>query len=211
MTVGNVQLKALYKELLQHIPVDQRNSGKSLQTIAELQKQIETEQVNVEHWKCKCEELKIELNRLKQQNSDLEQKLIHAETNLELECYRTEAKVYTQWDAREGRLVQQLVKLQHQWEPEKELYVPLKKTELLDTTGISPGLSCSETTLTSSVVDRHQQLKHTLSTTQPIRRVQWQDLDDTRLQTHSGGMLCPESSVPMSGLSCSQSPVSGAA
>ena len=51
---------------------------------------------------------------MKQQNNELEQKLIQVETGLELECYRAESRVRKQWEAREGRLVQQLVELQHQ-------------------------------------------------------------------------------------------------
>ena len=51
---------------------------------------------------------------MKQQNSELEQKIIQVEASLELKYYRAEAKVQKQWEAREERLVQQLIKLQHQ-------------------------------------------------------------------------------------------------
>ena len=53
-------------------------STKSQQTIAALQEQIEIAQAYVQCWKCKYEKqyekLEVELNRVKQQNNELEQK-----------------------------------------------------------------------------------------------------------------------------------------
>ena len=106
ITVENIQLKALYEEVVQHM-------FKSQQSIATLQEQIKTVQINVQCLKRKCEELEVELSRGKQQNNELEQKVIQVEVSLELKCYRAEAKVQKQWEAREERLVQQLVELQH--------------------------------------------------------------------------------------------------
>ena len=84
----NIQLKALY-EVVQHM-------FKSQQTIATLQEQIKTVQINVQCLKRKCEELEVELSRGKQQNNELEQKVIQVEASLELKCYRAEAKVQKQ-------------------------------------------------------------------------------------------------------------------
>ena len=92
---------------------NETNSTKSQQTITALQEQIEVAQANVQCWKCKYEKLEAELNRVKQQNNELEQKIIQVEAGLELECYRAESRVRKQWEAREGRLVQQLVELQY--------------------------------------------------------------------------------------------------
>ena len=77
ITVENIQLKALYEEVVQHM-------FKSQQTIATLQEQIETVQTNVQCRKRKCDELEVELNRVKQQNNELEQKVIQVEASLEL-------------------------------------------------------------------------------------------------------------------------------
>ena len=41
----------------------------------------------------KCEELEVELSRAKQQNNELEQKVIQVEASLELKCYRAKSKV----------------------------------------------------------------------------------------------------------------------
>ena len=75
------------------------------------------------------------MNRVKQQNNELEQKIIQVEAGLELECYRAELRVRKQWEAREGRLVQQLVELQHQvkvQEVDGVLPVLTLKTELTE-------------------------------------------------------------------------------
>ena len=72
LTVENIQLKALYEEVVQHMSDNERNSIKSQQTIATLQEQIETAQTNVQCWKRKCEEREVELSRVKQQNNELE-------------------------------------------------------------------------------------------------------------------------------------------
>ena len=101
----NVQLKTLYEEVLEHMSDNGTNSTKSQQTIGTLQEQIEVAQANVQCWKCKYEKLKVELNRVKQQNNELEQKIIQVEAGLELECYRAESRVQKQWEAHEGRLL----------------------------------------------------------------------------------------------------------
>ena len=77
ITVENIQLKALYEEVVQHM-------FKSQQTITTLQEQIETVQTNVQCRKLKCDKLEVELNRVKQQNNELEQKVIQVEASLEL-------------------------------------------------------------------------------------------------------------------------------
>ena len=65
----NVQLKALYEEVLKHMSDNETNSTKSQQTIAALQEQIETVQANVQCWKGKYEKLEAEMSRVKQQNT----------------------------------------------------------------------------------------------------------------------------------------------
>ena len=62
VTVENVQLKALYEEVLKHMSDNETNSTKSQQTITALQEQIEVAQVNVQCCKCKYEKLEVELN-----------------------------------------------------------------------------------------------------------------------------------------------------
>ena len=72
---------------------------------------------------------------MKQQNNKLEQKVIQVEASLELKCYKAEAKVQKQWEAREERLVQQLVELQHRVKEkgvDGVLPVPTIKTELTE-------------------------------------------------------------------------------
>ena len=173
----NVQLKALYEEVLKHMSDNETNSNKSQQTTA-------AAQTNVQCWKCKYEKLEVELSRVKQQNNELEQKMIQVEAGLELECYRAESRVQKQWEAHEGRLVQQLVELQHQvkvQEVDGVLPVLTLKTEPVEANQpISENASvvnCSRTTLVSP---RMEYLS--LSTgTQPMRKVQWQD----PIQTHS--------------------------
>ena len=96
VTVENVQLKALYEEVPEHMSDNETNSTKSQQTITVLQEQIEVAQANVQCWKCKYEKLEVELNRVKQQNNELEQKIIQVETGLELECYIAESRVRKQ-------------------------------------------------------------------------------------------------------------------
>ena len=95
VTVENVtvQLKALYEEALKHMSDNETNSTKSQQIITVLQEQIEVAQANVQCWKCKYEKLEVELNRVKQHNNELEQKIIQVEAGLELECYRAESRV----------------------------------------------------------------------------------------------------------------------
>ena len=94
--------------------------------MVELQEQLQQEQVCVQQWRRKCEEiskevekwksqcvsLEIDVSKLNEQCSDLRGKLTKVETTLELECYRAEAKIHQQWEAREERLVQQLNELQ---------------------------------------------------------------------------------------------------
>ena len=65
ITVENIQLKALNEVVVQHMSDNERSSIKSQQTIATLQEQIETAQTNVQCWKRKCEELEVELSRVK--------------------------------------------------------------------------------------------------------------------------------------------------
>ena len=66
---------------------------------------LQKEKQEVECWKCKCKELEVELSKVKQQNNELKQKVTQVEASLELKCYRAEAKVQKQWEAREERLV----------------------------------------------------------------------------------------------------------
>ena len=47
----------------------------------------------------------VDVSKLNEHCSDLRGKLTKVETTLELECYRAEAKVRQQWEAREERLV----------------------------------------------------------------------------------------------------------
>ena len=160
ITVENIQLKALYEEVVQHM-------FKSQQTIATLQEQIETVQTNVQCRKHKCDELEVELSRVKQQNNELEQKVIQVEASLELKCYRAEAKVKKQWEAREERLVQQLIELQHQ-----------VKEKGVD--GVLPAPTIkTEPTEANQPVMLNQQIPEHLSQqstgTQPARRTQWQN------------------------------------
>ena len=97
VTVENVQLKALYEEALKHMSDNETNSIKSQQTITALQEQIEVAQANVvQCWKCKYEKLEVELNRVKQQNNELKQKIIQVEASLELQCFRAESRVRKQ-------------------------------------------------------------------------------------------------------------------
>ena len=54
---------------------------------------------------------------MKQECSESAGKLNKVETTTELECYRAEARVRKQWEAREDRLVQQLKELKYQKQP----------------------------------------------------------------------------------------------
>ena len=130
--VENEQLKTLYEELLQQLPEGQTNpvnSSTGHQATAELQELIKRKNNDLEQWKYKCQEmekqlssvshwktrselLEKELNKLQKLNGELERKVLLAEDKLELECYRAEAKVRRQWEACEGRLVEQLAELQ---------------------------------------------------------------------------------------------------
>ena len=92
-----------------------------------MQEQLKQEEVNVKQWKSKCEEfnqkitkwksqcvmLESEKSNLREQRAELAGKLERVGSTIELECYRAEAKVRRQWEAREDRLVQQLHELQH--------------------------------------------------------------------------------------------------
>ena len=110
---------------------------------------------------------------MKQQNNELEQKIIQVEAGIELECYRAESRVRKQWEAREERLVQQLVELQHQvkvLEVDRVLPVSTLKTEQVEAnqpiSGNASVINCSRTTLASP------RMEHlSLSTgTQPMRK-----------------------------------------
>ena len=98
------------------------NSGIGHQTIAELQEQIKTQQADLEQWNFKCQEVEKELSsmihwktrsellereigKLQLLNGELEKKSVLVENNLELKCFRAEAKVRSQWEAHEGRLI----------------------------------------------------------------------------------------------------------
>ena len=52
------------------------------------------------HWKTRGEFLEREMGKLQQLNGELEKKIVPEENNLEIECFRTEAKVRSQ-----GKLV----------------------------------------------------------------------------------------------------------
>ena len=193
ITVENIQLKALYEEIVQHMS---DNAKKSQQTVVTLQEQIETAQTNAQCWKCKCKELELELSKVKQQNNELEQKIIQVEASLELKCYRAEAKVQKQWEAREERLVQQLVELQHQ-----------VKEKGVDGVLPAPTIKTEPTEVNQPVMLNQQTPEHLSRSTgtQPTRRIQWQN----PIKTHSGVSesqhQIPESFVP---LDCSpESPV----
>ena len=199
----NIQLKALYEEVVQHM-------FKSQQTIATLQEQIETVQTNVQCWKRKCEELEVEV---KQQNNELEQKVIQVETSLELKCYRAEAKVQKQWKAREERLVQQLIELQHQ-----------VKEKGVDGVLPAPTIKTEPTEVNQPVMLNQKTPEHLSQSTatQPTRKIQWQN----PIQTHSAAgfsesqhqipelfvsLNCsPELPLPTRGLSGLHSPLYGA-
>ena len=135
ITVENEQLKLLYEELFGQLPEGRTNPVDSgtghCQAMAGLQEQLETQQNNLEQWECKCQELEKELsslvhwksrsgllekeiNKLQQLNGELEKKISLVENNLELECFRAEAKERKQWEAREGRLVEYVAELQCQ-------------------------------------------------------------------------------------------------
>ena len=66
------------------------------------------------HWKSRGGLLEKEINKLQQLNGELEKKIVLVENNLELECFRAEAKERKQWEACEGRLVEYVAELQHQ-------------------------------------------------------------------------------------------------
>ena len=148
---------------------------------------------------------------MKQQNNELEQKVIQVEASLELKCYRAEAKVQKQWEAREERLVQQLVELQHQ-----------VKGKGVDGVLSAPTIKTEPTEANQPVMLNQQTPEHLSQSTgtQPTRRIQWQN----PIQTHSGvsesqhqipesfvSLDCsPESPVPTKGLSGLHSPLYGA-
>ena len=184
ITVENIQLKALYEEVVQHMS---DNAKKSQQTVVTLQEQIETAQTNVQCWKCKCKELEVELSKVKQQNNELEQKVTQVEASLELKYNRAEAKVQKHWEAREERLVQQLVELQHQ-----------VKEKGVDGVLPAPTIKTEPTEVNQPVMLNQQAPEHLSRSTgtQPTRRIQWQN----PIQTHSGVSesqhQIPESFVP---------------
>ena len=67
--VENAQLRALYEELLKHTsegiyPID---SARGHQTMVALQEQLQQEQVCVQQWRRKCEEINKELEKWKSQ------------------------------------------------------------------------------------------------------------------------------------------------
>ena len=159
--------------------------------------------------------LKVKLNRVKQQNNELEQKIIQVGAGLELECYRAESRVRKQWEACERRLVQQLVELQYQvkvQEVDRVLPVSILKIEPAEANQpISENASMINYSGTTLASPRMEYLS--LSTgTQPMRKVQWQD----PIQTHSSDTeflhqttesfiplnYSPESPVPTRGSSC---------
>ena len=117
--------------------------------------------------------IEVELNRVKQQNNELEQKVIQVEASLELKCYRAEAKVQKHWEAREERLVQQLVELQHQ-----------VKGKGVDGVLSAPTIKTEPTEANQPVMLNQQTSEHLSQSTviQPTRRIQWQN----PIQTHSG-------------------------
>ena len=134
---------------------------------------------------------------MKQQNNELEQKIIQVEASLELKCYRAEAKVQKQWEARKERLVKQLIELQHQVKEKGAdgvLPTPTIKTELTE---------ANQPVMLNQKTPEHLSQS---TGTQPTRRIQWQN----PIQTHSAGVSefqhqIPESLVP---LDCSpESPV----
>jgi len=109
----NGQLKLLYEELFQQFSGGQTNlngSSTGLQNIAELQ-EMEKGLRCATHWKARSELLEKEIDRLQKFNNELG---VLTENNLELECFRAEARVRGQWETREGRLVEHLAELQCQ-------------------------------------------------------------------------------------------------
>jgi len=116
ITVENEQLKLLYEELLQQFSGGQTNlngSSTGLQNTAELQ-EMEKELRCATHWKARSELFEKEIDRLQKLNGELEKKIVLTENNLELECFRAEARVRGQWEACEGRVVEHVAELQCQ-------------------------------------------------------------------------------------------------
>ena len=178
ITVENEQLKALYEELLQNLPAGQTNTGNSgigHQTIAELQEQTKTQQTDLEQWKFKCKEVEKELSsinhwktrsklleremgKLQHLNGELEKKIVLVENNLELECFRSEAKARSQWEAHEGRLVEQLTELQQQLKGKEIGRGPLQTLgKDVSIEGLQNISVPSKATLTSANVSKNKQ------------------------------------------------------
>jgi len=85
------------------------------------------------HWKARSELFEKEIDRLQKLNGELEKKIVLTENNLELECFRAEARVRGQWEAREGRLVEHVAELQRQLRGKQteELLPKLKMDEVV--------------------------------------------------------------------------------
>ena len=103
MVIEDSQLKALYEKLLES------TKGTSPVACDEAAQQWKNrcEGLNQEliKWKSQCAFWEVEVNKLKQECSELAGKLNKVEATIELECYRAEARVRKQWEAREDRLV----------------------------------------------------------------------------------------------------------
>ena len=126
--------------------------------------------------------------------------MIQVEAGLELESYRAESRVQKQWEAHEGILVQQLVELQHQVKVQQVdgvLPVSTLKTKLTEANQpISENASVvnySKTTLVSPMMEYLS-----LSTsTQPMRRGQWQEPINMHSSDSEFLHQTPESIVPL--------------
>ena len=203
--VENEQLKTLYEELLQQLPEGQTNpvnSSTGHQATAELQELIKRQNNDLEQWKYKCQEmekqlnsvshwktrselLEKELNKLQKLNGELERKVLLAEDKLELECYRAEAKVRRQWEACEGRLVEQLAELQCRLKSKEAGRGPWqtsKRDVLVEGFHNTSALSSTNVSTT----------KQPVCTSSPsITRAQWQvsDYSGQQQSVQSGGMV----------------------
>ena len=203
VVVENSQLKALYEELLKSKAEDTStvNSAGGYQTITELQEQLLQEEAIVQQWKCKCEEfnrevtqwksqcalLEVEMGKLKEECNELAEKLNKIEATLELECYRAEAKVRKQWEAREDRLVQQLQELQHQRRVQEENVLT------------SPKINQTTKNVSTKppVIDQQKSPQYSASRYQSTKGVQWVGLDN--IPGEESTMSCGVVSKPVVG------------
>ena len=146
---------------------------------------MEKQLSSVSHWKTRSKLLEKELNKLQKLNGELERKVLLAEDKLELECYRAEAKVRRQWEACEGRLVEQLAELQSRLKSKEAGRGPWqtsKRDVLVERFHNTSALSSTNVSTT----------KQPVCTSSPsITRAQWQvsDYSGQQQSVQSGGMV----------------------